>query len=251
MTATMPAPSPRRAGVHVIGAIALAAAAGVVIAGVWIAGGVITNDFRLSMALTAAWFAIVGAASLSSFKAGRSIGIPILAGYLIAAIATGGYLAETTLRDRVVDETVVTGTPASAMRAAPVDPAAPDDPAAADDPAAPEPEPANVQESRGSFVSAEHSTSGTARTVKLANGRRVLTLTGFETAAGPDLRVRIVPGSGTDGGADGAVDLGALKGNRGDQQYALPAAFRPRRHTVLIWCRAFSALFGSARLEAS
>jgi hypothetical protein len=50
------------------------------VAGVWIAGGVITDDFRLSMALTAAWFAIAAAASLASFKAGRSIGVPILAG---------------------------------------------------------------------------------------------------------------------------------------------------------------------------
>jgi len=87
--------------------------------------------------------------------------------------------------------------------------------------------------------------------VKLADGRRVLTLTSFETAAGPDLRVRIVPGASTDGGADEAIDLGALKGNRGDQQYALPDGLEARNHTVVIWCRAFSALFGSTLLEES
>jgi hypothetical protein len=76
--------------------------------------------------------------------------------------------------------------------------------------------------------------------VKLASGRRVLTLTDFETSAGPDLRVRI-----------GDADLGALKGNRGDQQYDVPKDLDPRGDTVRIWCRAFSALFGSAELRAS
>src|SRR5438874_2258846 len=78
-----------------------------------------------------------------------------------------------------------------------------------------------------------------------------VTLTGFSTSPGPDLRVRVAPGGGTDGSADGVADLGALKGNRGDQQYDLPAGFVVRGATVLIWCRAFSALFGSAALRAS
>jgi hypothetical protein len=223
MTATLPAPSPRRSALRIARALGLAIAAGAAtVAGVFVAGGVITNDFRLSMALTAAWFLGAGAISLASFKAGRAIGIPIFAGYLIAATATGGYLAATTLVDRTVNETVVTGMPASAL------------------PAAREEAPVNVEESRGRFVSAEHTTTGTARVIRMPNGRRVLTLTNFETAAGPDLRVRI-----------GDRDLGALKGNRGNQQYDLPDGFKPRGRTVLIWCRAFSALFGSARLENS
>src|SRR2546428_95055 len=97
----------------------------------------------------------------------------------------------------------------------------------------------------------EHETTGTAHVVRLAGGRRVLTLTGFSTSPGPDLRVRVAPGGGTDGSADGVADLGALKGNRGDQQYELPAGLAVRGVSVLIWCRAFSALFGSATLRAS
>jgi Electron transfer DM13 len=100
--------------------------------------------------------------------------------------------------------------------------------------------PRNVLESRGTFTSGEHTTTGTARVIRLASGRRVLTLTNFETDAGPDLRVRI-----------GDRDLGALKGNKGDQQYDVPDGFKPRGERVLIWCRAFSALFGSAQLEAA
>jgi hypothetical protein len=232
MTETLPGPSVRR--LRLLRAVALAGAGGLAtVAGVLVAGGLITNDFRLSMALTALWFLLAGCAALASLKAGRSIGIPLLAGYLIAATATGAYLAATTLRDRVVDEAVATGMPASVL------------------PAARGEAPANVEERRGRFRSGEHATRGIARVIRLENGRRVLTLTAFSTAAGPDLRVRVVPGESTDGGADGAIDLGALKGNRGDQQYDLPDGLRPRGHTVLIWCRAFSALFGSARLEAS
>jgi hypothetical protein len=228
MTATMPASSARRSGVRALRALVLAAAAAAAtVAGVWVAGGVITNDFRAAMALTALWFGAAGAIALVSLKAGRSTGIPIVAGYLIAATATGGYLAATTLRDRVVDETVVTGVPTRPL------------------PAARGEAPANVQESSGRFRSGEHATRGTARVIRLAGGRRVLTLTNFGTSPGPDLRVRIAPRGRT----DGAIDLGALKGNRGDQQYTLPDGFRPRRHTVLIWCRAFSALFGAAPLQ--
>jgi hypothetical protein len=192
-------------------ALAVAAATATA-AGVYVAGGVITNDFRTAMALTAIWFALAAAIALASFKARRSIGLPILAGYLIAATAIGGYLAATTFRDRTVDEVVVTADPVSAPR--------------------------NVLEARGTFTSAEHATTGTARVIRLPDGRRVLTLTGFETDAGPDLRVRIDD-----------VDLGALKGNKGDQQYDVPDGLRPRDQTVQIWCRAFSALFGSAQLR--
>jgi hypothetical protein len=217
MTATRPAPSTRRAA----RALALAAGAGATtVAGAWIAGGVITDDFRIAMGLTALWFVGAGAIALASFKAGRSVGIPLFAGYLIAAIAAGGYLAATTLVDKTVHETVVTGMPQSAA------------------PEATGEAPANVEEARGAFRSGEHTTRGTARVIRLPDGRRVLTLTDFTTSPGPDLRVRI-----------GEADLGALKGNRGDQQYALPRDLQARNETVRIWCRAFSALFGSAQLK--
>jgi hypothetical protein len=58
-----------------------------------------------------------------------------------------------------------------------------------------------------------------------------------------------VRGDGFDGGVDGAIDLGGLKGNRGDQQYRLPRGAEIGDHTVVVWCRAFSAPFGSAPLR--
>jgi hypothetical protein len=150
---------------------------------------------------------------------------------VIAAGVIGAYLGATTLRDRVVDEQVIT--------AAPV-PAGPSDSVDA--------KPRAVELVRARFRSHEHATAGTAAVVRLADGRRFATLTGFSTSPGPDLRVRLVPGDSADGGAEGAVDLGGLKGNKGDQQYEIPTGVRVRGGTLVIWCRAFSAAFGSARL---
>jgi hypothetical protein len=101
--------------------------------------------------------------------------------------------------------------------------------------------PANVALASGRFRSQEHATRGVATVVRVADGRRFLTLTRFATSAGPDLRVRLLR-------RGEAIDLGALKGNRGDQQYALPRSAVLRGAEVVIWCRAFSVPFGSARL---
>jgi Electron transfer DM13 len=200
--------------------------------GVWVAGGVISNDFKTSMALTAAWFLLSGAACLLVAWRSRALRVAVLGTYVLTAGAVGAYLGLTTLRDRVVHERVVTAAPAAGAPA----------------PAAGRSAPAAVEVARGRFRSHEHATTGEAAIVRLADGRRFVTLTSFETSPGPDLRVRLAPGSSFDGGANGAVDLGALKGNRGDQQYAIPRGVDAAGGTVVIWCRAFSAPFGSARL---
>jgi hypothetical protein len=206
----------------------------VVVAGVWVTGGVISNDFRTSMALTAVWFALSGAACVAIGVRSRRLRLPVVGAYLVTAALVGGYLGLATVRDRVVDERVVT---------AAVPPTGAAEPGRA--------ERRNLQLAVGRFRSHEHETSGTAKVVRLADGRRFLTLTGFATSAGPDLRVRLVPGDTSDGGASGSIDLGALKGNRGDQQYALPQGAVLADRTVVIWCRAFSAPFGSAPLQAA
>jgi hypothetical protein len=100
-----------------------------------------------------------------------------------------------------------------------------------------EPLPVGVTLRSGAFVSGEHDTSGTAAVVRRRDGRVFLTLNDLDTSPGPDLRVRVGPGD---------RDLGALKGNRGDQRYELPRGADVS--SVTIWCRAFSVAFGSARL---
>jgi hypothetical protein len=45
--------------------------------------------------------------------------------------------------------------------------------------------------------------------------------------------------------------MGRLKANIGNQNYPIPAGTDMTKYdTVLIWCRAFSVLFGSADLKA-
>jgi hypothetical protein len=214
--------------------LAIPAVAAIVIAGVWVTGGVISNDFRTSMALTAVWFALSGAACVAIGVRSRRFRLPVVGAYVLTTALVGGYLGLSTVRDRVVDERVVT--------------------AAAPPAGAPQPGRAarrNLQLAVGRFRSHEHATSGTAKVVRLADGRRFLTLTSFATSAGPDLRVRLVPGATSNGGASGSIDVGALKGNRGDQQYELPRRAVLADRTVVIWCRAFSAPFGSAPLRAA
>jgi hypothetical protein len=209
------------------------------LAGVWVAGGVITNDFHASIALTTVWFGLSGLACLVIAVRAPGFRVPVVATYLVAAAVIGGYLGLATLQDRVVDEQVVVGVPMS--EAAPR--------AEASRGSGDRSSPANVELVRGRFRSGEHDTAGVASVVRVADGRRFLTLTSFATSPGPDLRVRLVPGDSSDGGAPGAIDLGALKGNRGDQQYRIPGNVRITGRTVVIWCRAFSVAFGHAPLS--
>ncbi|CAL9338804.1 hypothetical protein SUDANB6_00227 [Streptomyces sp. enrichment culture] len=105
---------------------------------------------------------------------------------------------------------------------------------------------------RGSFVTHEHETRGTARTVRLTDGGRVLRLENFRTSGGPDVRVYLSlrdAGAVKAGLGEGAVGLGELKGNRGNQNYTVPAGtdlsgFR----SAVIWCERFSVSFGAADL---
>jgi hypothetical protein len=195
--------------------LAAPAVAAVFVLGVWVTGGLITNSFKAAMALTAAWFALSAAACLTIAVKERPLRLPVLGAYALSAAAVGGFLAWTTLRDRVVHERL----------------------------------PVGIELTGGTFESIEHASSGRAAIVRVAGGERRLTLSRFSTAPGPDLRVRLIVGNGRDGASAGARDLGALKGNKGDQQYRLPADLDLGRYgAVVIWCRAFSAAFAKADL---
>lgn len=112
-------------------------------------------------------------------------------------------------------------------------------------------EPAKV--SSGRFHTNAHKTQGLATIYRLEDGRRILRLTEFATSNGPDVRVYLVAASDVQGEAAakqaGFVDLGALKGNIGDQNYDVPADLDLGRYrAVSIWCRRFSVNFGAAPL---
>ena len=108
----------------------------------------------------------------------------------------------------------------------------------------------------GQFHSNAHETRGTASIYRLPDGSRVLRLTGFETSNGPDVQVYLVASTDVTDDATvkqvGFVNVGALKGNIGDQNYTIPADLDLAKfRSVTIWCRRFSVNFGTAPLTIS
>ncbi|CAL9323823.1 MULTISPECIES: DM13 domain-containing protein [Streptomyces] len=108
----------------------------------------------------------------------------------------------------------------------------------------------------GGLISHEHTTSGTVRLLRLTDGSHIVRVENLATSNGPDLRVWLSDApvkSGTAGWHvfdDGEyVSLGKLKGNKGSQNYEVPADVDPSRYTsVSIWCDRFDVSFGAAEL---
>jgi hypothetical protein len=94
----------------------------------------------------------------------------------------------------------------------------------------------------GAFTSIEHETTGRA-----IASEGLLRLEDFETSNGPDVRVWLSAGQPY---ADDHIDLGALKGNIGDQNYEIPEGTDLERYdNVVIWCRRFTVGFGAAAIK--
>ena len=107
--------------------------------------------------------------------------------------------------------------------------------------------------SRSNLQSLEHQSSGTVLLIQLAGGGRILRLENLATSNGPDLRVYLstTPASADWHGYDrDYVDLGALKGNLGNQNYTLPDSLDITRYrSAVIWCRQFKVGFAVAPLS--
>jgi hypothetical protein len=105
-----------------------------------------------------------------------------------------------------------------------------------------------------SFRSFEHQTSGMAQILQLADGSTILRLTDLSTSNGPDVRVWLsskTAEAAADAGNGRWLELGGLKGNRGDQNYSIPAGTDLSGYpSVVLWCRRFSVAFGAAPLVA-
>jgi hypothetical protein len=107
---------------------------------------------------------------------------------------------------------------------------------------------ARTTELVGTFEGREHDTSGTALLLASDRGERFVRFESFATSNGPDVHVFLAP---DESGIDGAVDLGPLRGNIGEQNYAVPEGTDVAAlDTVLVWCVRFDALFGVATLTA-
>lgn len=208
--------------------------------GVWVTGGVVSDDEAVAKGLTAAWFALAGVVALAIAWRYRAAAAPLLLGYGLAVVGLGGFLLYTSNVDRVTDEDVVVAGDSGA--------AAGDGAGASGGASSGRDADDNQLISRGDFTDGEHPTDGLASVVMTPDDH-VLTLTMFATDPGPDLRVYLVPADAEV--ADG-VDLGGLKGNKGDQQYVIPEGISSQKlqdASVVIWCRAFSVAFGTAQLK--
>jgi hypothetical protein len=105
----------------------------------------------------------------------------------------------------------------------------------------------------GTFHSVLHPTQGTATVYRIADGSRVIRFTNFKTSNGPDVHIYMVAADDATDNASvsraGFLDLGSIKGNIGDQNYALgPDVDLSKYRTVSVWCKRFSVNFGAAPL---
>jgi Electron transfer DM13 len=101
----------------------------------------------------------------------------------------------------------------------------------------------------GTFIGAGdgfHNTEGLAKVIPLGQGSSVIRLENFNSNNGPNVHLYM----STDKAASNFIDLGRLKANNGNQNYNIPnGTDLVKYNMVLIWCKDFSVLFGSAELK--
>ncbi len=187
----------------------------------------------------------------------RILGKPVVIGALLVAVVAAGVglywfqpwklWVDDTVRDEL--PVAAPATPPAAPDAETTTPTAPAAPATPSTPRT---------LTSGSLISHEHRTTGTAKVIRLPDGSHTLRLENLDTSNGPDLHVWLTDAPVKEGKAgwhvfdDGTyVSLGKLKGNKGDQNYALPADLDLKGLTsVSIWCDRFDVSFGAAELTA-
>jgi hypothetical protein len=88
---------------------------------------------------------------------------------------------------------------------------------------------------------------------RMGDGTRVLRFTNFKASNGPDVHVYMVAADDAKDSVSvlraGFIDLGAIKGNIGDQNYTLgPDVDLSKYRAVSVWCKRLSVNFGTAPL---
>ena len=97
---------------------------------------------------------------------------------------------------------------------------------------------------QGAFVNGVHTVSGNVKVYEKA-GKRTLVFSDFKTEGGPDLRIYLAE----DAALTNFVEVSKLTAT-GSFFLELPDSANPvKQRTVLIWCKQFSVLFGSATLK--
>ena len=149
--------------------------------------------------------------------------------------------------DRAVDEGLPTGPVASGG------PVAEGGGTSAATDATPEATAEPVVLAAGEFRSLAHDASGRALILELLDGSLILRFEDLNVSNGPDLKVYLSAAPSSSGGSafdDDFVELGALKGNIGNQNYAIPAGVDLSRYrSAVVWCKRFSVGFAVAPVE--
>ena len=157
----------------------------------------------------------------------RKLTLVVTGSFVLGAVfgAVFWYLASPLWNDRVVNETLVQGDGVIIL-------------------------------AKGTFRDADaiHHGRGIVKLVTLSGGRTEVQLTEFEVTNGPDLELWLSvypdPMTSADVTEGEWVSLGLLKGNIGDQSYAIPPSVNLERYrSVVVWCEQFGVLFSSAALR--
>ncbi len=98
---------------------------------------------------------------------------------------------------------------------------------------------------QATFSSSAHTTTGTVKLSKDAAGKKYLVFDNFKTDSGPDLRVYL----SEDLGASNYTEITNKVINGTYQLTVDNGVDTDKKRKVLIWCKAFSVLFGSADLK--
>jgi hypothetical protein len=106
---------------------------------------------------------------------------------------------------------------------------------------------------RGELRGINHTATGDALLIRLADGSHLLRFENLLAENGPDLRVYLSSASASEEGPafnDDYVELGELKGNIGNQNYEIPDDVDLNEYvTPVIWCKRFEVGFAVAALE--
>ena len=97
----------------------------------------------------------------------------------------------------------------------------------------------------GTFVTAQHKTSGTAKIVENTEKKRFLVLENLKSDSGPDLRVYVAEGKNLSNATEVTTDI-----TIGNSKFEIPStADLTKQKSVLIWCKQYSVLFGYVELK--
>ncbi len=109
--------------------------------------------------------------------------------------------------------------------------------------------------STGEFVSVGHTGSGQVKLIDLGgDAGSVLRFENLDVSNGPDLRVYLSKNGDvtTSKNLGDFVELGQLKGNKGNQNYVIPSSINVDQYnSVVIYCKPFKVVFNTANLEKS